>query len=346
MLSLYPMNTLANTSSHPNRPLKIVITGGAGFIGSHTAQAWVDRGADVVVVDDLSVGCRSNIPKQARFLEMSILDPALGAWLVEEGCDALYHFAAQTEVRRSVADPVFDLHANAMGTLLLLQAAQKSGTQAFIFASSGGTIYGEQTYFPADEDHPKEPLSPYGISKRAAEHYLAYFDRSAQSPMRAISLRYGNVYGPGQNPHGEAGAVAIFTHKLLDGTRPAIFGDGSQTRDYVFIEDVVQANLLAWDQPAHGVFNIGTGIETSVNQLASMLLDTVVEGQASKQLEHHFDRGPMQWGDLMRSCLSCSKAQNELGWQAQTPIDVGMKKTVQAFKQARQAENQSSAKAG
>ena len=248
--------------------MRILVTGGAGFIGSHVVDAYVQAGHDVLVVDNLSTGKRENLPVQARFVEADIQDPAVRQLIVLEKIEIVSHHAAQMDVRRSVADPLYDARVNILGMLNVLEGAREAHVKKFIFASSGGAIYGEQEAFPAAEEHPTAPISPYGVSKRAGEHYL-YFYR-VEYGLPSIALRYANIYGPRQDPHGEAGVVAIFTQRLLAGEQPVINGDGKQTRDYVFVGDVAQANLAALQVDYDGPLNIGTGSETTVNQLFTL----------------------------------------------------------------------------
>ncbi|HQU74710.1 MAG TPA: NAD-dependent epimerase/dehydratase family protein, partial [Calditrichia bacterium] len=238
--------------------MKILITGGAGFIASNVADRYIELGHEVVIVDNLVTGQRENIPEKATFYEMDICDPELAAVFEKEKPEVVNHHAAQLDVRKSVADPIYDANINVLGSLNILQNCAKFGTRKFIFASTGGAIYGEQDYFPADEHHPNQPLSPYGITKLATEKYLYFFNDSYG--LTYTILRYANVYGPRQNPHGEAGVVAIFARRMLKGEQPMINGSGEQTRDYVFVGDVVKANELALTGGDNTIFNIGTGI--------------------------------------------------------------------------------------
>ncbi len=223
--------------------MKILVTGGAGFIASHIADAFIEEGHSVHILDNLSSGFEKNINPKASFIKADIRDKSLSKIFEKEKFDVINHHAAQMDVRRSVADPAFDAEINILGTINLLQNAVKYKVSKFMFASTGGAIYGEQEYFPADEKHPTAPLSPYGISKLSVEKYLFFY--KAQYDLNYSILRYANIYGPRQNPHGEAGVVAIFSKKLLNGEQPVINGEGKQTRDYTFVKDVVKANLLA-----------------------------------------------------------------------------------------------------
>jgi len=246
--------------------LKILVTGGAGFIASHITDAFINEGHDVVVLDDLSSGFEKNVNPKAKLIIGDICDKELVEKLFkDERFDVVNHHAAQMDVRRSVKDPTFDANTNIIGTINLLQNSIKYNTKKFMFASTGGAVYGEQLYFPADEDHPTQPRSPYGISKLAVEKYLYFYN--AEYGLNFTVLRYANIYGPRQNPFGEAGVVAIFTTKLLNDEQPVINGSGEQTRDYVYVGDVVKANLLTLNDNANEIYNVGTGVETNVNQL-------------------------------------------------------------------------------
>ncbi len=304
--------------------MKILITGGAGFIGSNIADAYLAAGHEVFVVDDLSSGFIENLSPKAKFFEMDIRDPKIEKIFEENKFDVVNHLAAQMDVRRSVADPVFDATVNVVGTLNLLENSLKHGVKKVIFSSTGGAIYGEQDYFPADEKHPTRPLSPYGIAKLAVEKYLFYYN--AVHGLNYVVLRYANVYGPRQNPHGEAGVVAIFTSKLLKGEEPVINGEGKQTRDYTFVGDVVRANVKALDYDKSDIFNVGTGKETDVNVLFRMLRDAV----GSSAEEKH---GPAKAGEQMRSVIDYSKAKEVLGWEPAVGLEEGIDMTVKFFRQ-------------
>jgi UDP-glucose 4-epimerase len=234
------------------------------------------------------------------------------------------HLAAQMNVRKSVENPLFDAQVNVVGTLNVLEQATKHGARKVVFSSSGGAIYGEQNEFPATESHVTQPLSPYGISKLCGEHYLSYYAR--MSGIQVVSLRYANVYGPRQDPEGEAGVVAIFIQKLLNHEQPVIYGNGRQTRDFVYVEDVVEGNLIAMGQDAHGVFNVGTGIETSINELFQL----VVELTKSTSKEVH---GPAKKGEQARSVISAAKMRHELGWESKVDLREGLRRTVAYFRE-------------
>ncbi len=303
--------------------MKILVTGGAGFIGSNVVDAYIEAGHDVYVVDDLSSGSLDNVNPKAKFFQVDIRDANVEKIFEENKFDVMNHFAAQMDVRRSVADPVFDSTVNVVGTLNLLQNCLRYKVGKVIFASTGGAIYGEQDYFPADEQHPTRPLSPYGIAKLAVEKYLFYYN--AVHGMKYVVLRYANIYGPRQNPHGEAGVVAIFTSKLLKGEEPVINGDGRQTRDYTYVGDVVRANVLALNYDKSDTFNIGTSKETDVNVLFGKIRESVGINSPEKH-------GPAKAGEQLRSVIDYSKAKKILGWEPQVGLDKGIRTTVEYFR--------------
>jgi UDP-glucose 4-epimerase len=303
--------------------MRILVTGGAGFIGSHIVEAYINAGHEVIVVDDLSTGKRENLHPQAWFVQADIQDPAVRRLIVKEQVEVLNHHAAQMDVRRSVADPLFDARVNILGMLNLLEGAREAGVKKIIFASSGGTVYGEQGRFPADEEHPTHPICPYGVSKRSGEHYLYFYNVEYRIPY--LALRYANIYGPRQDPHGEAGVVAIFTLRFFSGQQPVINGDGKQTRDYVFVGDVARANLAALQADYTGSINIGTGSETDVNQL----FDYLRRLTGSSLPDVH---GPAKPGEQRRSVLTWKRAAQVLGWRPQIELEEGLRQTVEYFR--------------
>jgi UDP-glucose 4-epimerase len=304
--------------------LKILVTGGAGFIASQISDALVNEGHQVFVLDDLSSGFEKNINPKAKFVKGNICDKELVEKLFsEEKFDLVNHHAAQMDVRRSVKDPAFDANTNIIGTINLLQNAVKYKVKKFMFASTGGAVYGEQTYFPADENHPTQPRSPYGISKLAVEKYLYFYN--AEYGLNYTILRYANIYGPRQNPLGEAGVVAIFSTKLLKGEQSTINGSGEQTRDYVFVGDVVKANLLTLNDTSNDIYNVGTGIETNVNQLFHKLNSII---NANKEEKH----GPAASGEQMRSVITSENLFKKFGWKPSTNLDEGLKLTADFFR--------------
>ena len=300
--------------------MRAVVTGGAGFIGSHIADALVARGDEVHVVDDLSSGRREQVPAGATLHEADIRD-GLGAIFDAVRPETIFHLAAQMDVRRSIEDPLFDAQVNVLATVGLLEAARPHDAQV-LFSSTGGAIYGE-CEGPAAEDAPRRPLAPYGTSKLCAEEYLATYNRLYGCTH--VSLRFGNVYGPRQDPHGEAGVVAIFLRALNEGRAPKIYGDGSQTRDYVFVGDVVRAMVGGLGLKG-GVFNVGTGEETSVVELYAACRSVV-----GSDLEAEL--APARLGEVQRSVVDPGLAERELGWRAETPLDEGLAATFEWLKQ-------------
>jgi len=303
--------------------MKILVTGGAGFIGSHVVDGYVGAGHEVVVVDDLSTGHRENLNPKARFHQLDIQDPRTAELIRRERPDVLNLHAAQMDVRRSVADPAFDARVNILGTINCLEAARQAGVRRVLFVSSGGAVYGEPEVYPAPESHPTNPISPYGVSKRAGELYAFFYQAEYKLPF--VALRYANVYGPRQDPHGEAGVVAIFASRMLRGEPVTVNGDGTQTRDYVFVGDVARANLLAIEREVTGPVNVGTGVETDVNALARLLL----EAAGARSEVHH---GPAKPGEQRRSVIDCARAATVLGWRPAVPLADGLRQTVEWFR--------------
>lgn len=301
----------------------ICVTGGAGFIGSHVADALVADGHQVFILDDLSSGSKDNVPEGAQFEVVDVRSPEAAAVIIDNDVEIIVHHAAQMDVRRSVRDPAFDADVNILGLLNLLEASRRGAVRQVIFASTGGAIYGEQDIHPADETHPARPVSPYGVAKLASERYLYYYNH--EYGLDATCLRYANVYGPRQNPHGEAGVVAIFLHRLLADEQPVINGDGRQTRDYVFVKDVVQANLAAIGQDGFRTYNVGTGIETDVNALFGAIHRAAGCGPDAVH-------GPGAAGEQLRSSISSALLESELGVSVSTPLAEGIQVTADWFK--------------
>lgn len=304
--------------------MKVLVTGGAGFIGSHIVDRLIQEGHEVVVVDNLSTGKRRNLNRAARFYKTDIQGWRLERVFRNERPNVVMHLAAQMDVRKSVEDPVFDAQVNVLGTLNILQQAVKHGVRKVVFSSSGGAIYGEQDVFPAPESHATKPLSPYGLSKLCGEQYLSYYERVGG--IQVVNLRYANVYGPRQDPEGEAGVVAIFIQKLLNNEQPVINGNGRQTRDFVFVEDVVEANLAVMGQETAGTYNVGTGVETSINDLFRILAQHT--GSICKELH-----GPAKKGEQARSVIDASKLRHELSWEPKMSLSDGLKRTVEYFRE-------------
>lgn len=314
---------------------RILVTGGAGFIGSHVANAFVSDGCDVTVLDDLSSGRREQVPAAAEFHHLDITSSD-AAGLVRQGrFDVVCHLAAQIDVRKSVADPAFDAGKNIVGSLNLLEAVRASRDESegtatrFIFSSTGGAVYGDLVDPPTAETAPKDPQSPYGTAKLSVEYYMGYYARV--HGLDTVALRYANVYGPRQDPHGEAGVVAIFCNRIIDGVPLTVYGDGLQTRDYVYAGDVARANVLAShaDLPAVGgvdsrAFNIGTSVETDVVELGRRIRD--VAGSESP-VQH----APARAGEQRRSAIDIGKAERVLGWRPEVALDQGLRQTYEWF---------------
>jgi len=304
--------------------MKVLVTGGAGFIGSHLVDRLIQEGHEVVVVDNLSTGKRRNLNRAARFFKLDIQSWRLERVFRNERPNVVMHLAAQMDVRKSVEDPVFDAQVNVLGTLNVLQQAVRHGVRKVVFSSSGGAIYGEQETYPAPESHVTRPLSPYGISKLCGEQYLSYYQRV--SGLQVVNLRYANVYGPRQDPDGEAGVVAIFIQKLLNNEQAIVNGNGRQTRDFVYVEDVVEANLAVMGQETQGTYNVGTGEETSINDVLRILVGHT--NSTCKELH-----GPAKHGEQVRSVIDASKIRQELSWEPRTELSEGLKRTIDYFRE-------------
>lgn len=302
--------------------MNILVTGGAGFIGSHIVDNYLANGHNVTIVDNLSTGKKENINPKAKFIEMDIKSDSIDKVFDEGKFDILSHQAAQMDVRISVNDPKFDASNNIIGSLNLYENCREFGVKKIIFASSGGTVYGEQNEFPCSEEHPTNPLSPYGIGKLTNEHYLFYYKEVYG--INFVALRYGNVFGPRQNPNGEAGVIAIFTNKFINNEQPIINGDGLITRDYIYISDVVDANLKSLDDGVNGIYNVTTGVETNVNEIFNVL-----KSKTNSNLEEL--HGPAKKGEQRRSVCSFRKFNSEHNWSPQIKFIDGIDKTVDYF---------------
>ncbi|MCM8768485.1 MAG: NAD-dependent epimerase/dehydratase family protein [Candidatus Omnitrophica bacterium] len=304
--------------------MRILVTGGAGFIGSHLVDRLLADHHQVAVLDNLSTGRKENLNPEAKFYPGDIRDKQVSSLMAEEKPEVLFHLAAQINVRKSTEDPIFDNEVNVSGSLNLIKAFLATGGKKIIFASTGGVMYGETDILPTPETVEPFPLCPYGIAKLSVEKYLNYFHRYFNLSFAA--LRFGNVYGPRQNAFSEAGVVAIFSARLLAGKPAIIFGDGQQTRDFVYIDDVIRACLLTLEQDPASFFNVGTGEETSVNEIFSQVARWI-----DKPCERQY--APAKEGDIRRSCLATEKIKKYLGWQAQVSLAEGIRKTVQWFKE-------------
>jgi len=304
--------------------MKILVTGGAGFIGSHVVDAFVAEGHQVAVVDDLSTGKREQVNPAARFYQVDLRDDAAMADVfAAERPEAISHQAAKANVRESLEKPVLYADVNVLGSLKLLELARKHGVRKVIYASTGGAAYGEPQYLPVDEDHPVNPLDPYGASKHHVEHYLYLYRQNYG--LDYTVLRYPNVYGPRQDPLGEAGVVAIFTGQMLSGRQPVINGSGEQERDFVYVGDIAQANVLALSRGSGGIYNIGSGQGTSVNQVFAAL--KAATGYQGPELH-----GPAKLGEVFKIYLDASRARKELGWQPTVTFEQGIARTVEYFR--------------
>ncbi len=309
--------------------MKALVTGGAGFIGSALVDALVSAGAEVTVVDDLSRGRRTNVPAGVAFHELDILDERLPPLVASVAPEVVFHEAAQIDVRRSVAEPMLDTRINVLGTVNILEACARAAVRRVVFASSGGAVYGDTTVLPTPETHPCRPASAYGAAKLAGEMYGSVFQQV--HGLEFVALRYANVYGPRQDPHGEAGVVAIFAERLVAGADVVIHGDGDQTRDYVYVDDVVAANLRAAETSTLGAYNIGTGHACAVNELYALLARAA---GAQRPARH----GPAKPGEQRVSCLDISHAEESMGWRPRVTLEDGLSRTVGWFAARRGAE--------
>ena len=303
---------------------RVLVTGGAGFIGSHIVDAYVEAGLDVVVVDNLATGSRANLNPAARLYEVDIRDrAALNEVFAAERPAIVNHQAAQASVRVSMEDPPKDAEINVLGSLNVLEAARRYGTRKLIYAATGGAAVGEPKYLPVDEEHPVEPLSPYGADKHAVEHYCAIYQKSFG--LETTILRYANVYGPRQDPRGEAGVIAIFVGRMLAGQHPTIYGSGDQERDYVYVEDVARASVLALTKGGGGMYNIGTGVSASVNDLFERLAELTGFGEQPT----YADALP---GEVFKIYVTCERARRELGWEPTVDLYEGLRRTVDSVR--------------
>jgi UDP-glucose 4-epimerase len=305
--------------------MKVLVTGGAGFIGSHVVDLCIQNGYEVIIVDDLSTGRESNLNPAAKLYRMDIRDPKLKEVFEQEKPDYVDHHAAQMDVRRSVAEPLFDADVNILGSINLIECAKQFGVKRFVYISTGGAVYGEPEYLPCDEDHPINPICQYGASKHTVEHYLYMY--KVNYGLDYSVLRYPNVYGPRQDPHGEAGVVAIFTGQMLRGDQVVINGDGEQERDFVYVGDCARANLMAIQaSQGLGIINLGSGRGTTVNEIFEKLRD--ITG-FSIDARH----GPAKIGETRKIYLDASKAQRELNWVPTVDLANGLQRTVEYFRQ-------------
>jgi UDP-glucose 4-epimerase len=306
--------------------MKVLVTGGAGFVGSHVVDRLLRAGHDVVVVDNLATGKRGSLNSEACFYEADIRDAdALARILDTERPEIVSHQAAQASVNVSMADPVRDAQANVLGSLNVLEACRRHGVRKLIYAGTGGAAVGEPKYLPVDEDHPVEPLSPYGASKHAVEHYCSLY--RANWGLDTTILRYANVYGPRQDPLGEAGVIAIFTGRMLGDGEPVVNGTGEQERDYVYVGDVAEANLLALERGGGGMYHLGTGVGTSVNTIFDHLAELTGYARPRKH-------GPALSGEVFRIFLSIDRARRDLGWMPRVSLEEGLRITVESFRRA------------
>jgi len=302
---------------------KILVTGGAGFIGSHLVDKLIEKGHQVVVVDNLATGKKENLNHKAKFYEVDICDSKISQIFEEEKPEVIFHFAAQIDVRKSIKDPIENAKVNILGALNILENCRKISVKKFIFASSGGAIYGDTDVIPTPETHPENPESPYGIAKLTVEKYLNFYKKTFG--LNYIVLRIANVYGPRQDSKGEGGVIAIFCDKMLKDEQPTINGDGEQARDFVYVDDALESALLGMESEKSGVYNIGTGKETSINEIFRRIKE--LTNSNCKEVY-----GPAKQGEQKRNCLDYSKAKEKLNWQPKYDLEEGLKETIKWFK--------------
>jgi UDP-glucose 4-epimerase len=304
--------------------MKVLVTGGAGFVGSHVVEAYLDHGLEVVVVDDLSSGRLSHLDPRATFYRLDIRSTQLADVFHKERPDIVNHHAAQISARRSILQPIPDADVNILGSLNLLACCRMYHVRRFIYISSGGAVYGEPRDLPCDEAHPLDPICPYGVSKLAVEHYLNIY--RANDGLDSVILRYANVYGPRQDPLGDAGVVAIFARQMLSGEQVVIHGDGEQQRDFVYVTDCARANLLALNHTqGGGIYNLGSGAATTVNEVAAAL--ERLTGSTRRRVH-----GPARPGEVRRTYLNAERARRDLGWEPSVPLEQGLRLTVESFR--------------
>lgn len=309
--------------------MRALVTGGAGFIASHVSDRLLDAGHSVTIVDNLATGKRENLPTGAAFREVDVRDAALADVFAAEKPEIVFHHAAQMDVRKSVTDPRYDADVNLLGTLNLLENCREHGVRKVVYAGTGGAMFGEAAYLPVDEKHPVLPISPYGVSKHTVEHYLYAYH--VNFGLDFTVLRYPNVYGPRQDPHGEAGVVAIFALQLLSGHTPRIFGDGTKTRDYCYVGDIVEANLLAVELGSAGLYNIGRGVEVSDRQIFEAVRDAV-----GSDVEPVY--APPRSGEVEHIALDASLARAELGWEWKVDLADGVTRAVAFYRNQRERD--------
>ncbi len=319
-----------DTIKEQETPMRILVTGGAGFIGSHVVDAYLDAGHEVVVVDDLSTGRQTQVPPDARFYQLDIRDPRLDDVFAREQPDIVSHQAARANVRESMEKPLLYADVNVLGSLSVLECCRRHGVKKVVYACTGGASYGEPSILPVPEDHPIHPLDPYGASKHHVEHYLFLY--RANFGLDYTILRYPNVYGPRQDPHGEAGVVAIFIGQMLGAGQPIVNGTGEQQRDFVYVSDVARANVVALDRGSGGTYNIGSGVGASVNEIFSLLARLTGYHQPAQH-------GPAKQGEVFQIYLDATRAHRELGWVPQVPLDKGLTRTVEYFQLAASPAN-------